>query len=366
MKIIEEKIPPTAINNNLPEHMPSFAEKTKNAWEMLTGQGFGPFWHKINRLLVHKKQAFIRQLFHPNSGQKLREAAKKHLKDGKKLPTLSVIIPILGMNDMTKLCLSKFISNQVEKIEIVFMNAGENFSLESLDLPKKSINIKIVQDLEPYPAFKFWMENTTGDIMLFMHNDIMIDEYGFDITLRYVFEKNKKLGLVGFIGSDEISGTGSRLWGTTSNFLGKTYNFNGKSWSGTPAFIHGYQYDGLTPAVFIDGCTMALKRSVWNKIGYHVNQSIYYFYDRWVCCQVLEAGYKIATLGIACDHISNQTASKEIKYHKNIHMLCEKYGISPIKDVNDNVNWDITLHAEAKRRFINEWRDEKHFIPRKI
>jgi len=37
-----------------------------------------------------------------------------------------------------------------------------------------------------------------------------------------------------------------------------------------------------------------------------------------------------------------------------------------VKDETGEINWDISLHAEAKRLFILEWRDEKHFIPRKI
>ncbi len=362
----EEKVPITAINSPIDfAEKPTFISKSKNAIKMLYKDGFGSFSHKIKRRIYHHKQFLMRRLFHPNEGQLLRETAKKHFSGGNKLPTLSIVVTALKLNELVKLCLSKLTTNQIGEIEIVLMNGGDT-PIEMSEMPNNLKNVKIVQDTEVYPAFKFWMENTTGDIMLFIHDDLIINEKGFDLLLRYAFEKDPKLGLVGFVGSDELNEKGSRGWGTTSNFMGKTYSYEGKTWVGSKAELWGSRYDALTPAVMIDGCAMAIRRSVWNKLGFHRNQSMYYYYDRLMCCRVLEAGYRIATLGLDCDHISNQTASKQIKYHHKIHMLCEKYNVPPVTDVTGNVNWDISLHAEAKRRFLREWRDEKHFIPRKI
>ena len=362
----------SAINNTMgPSEMPSFLDKVKNAFVMIKKEGFGPFLHKINRMIYHSRKNLVRKIFYPNSGQKLREEAKKNFLHGKKLPTLSIVVTALGINDMTKLCLSKLVSNKMGDVEIVLMAGGDTIvELKDLDLPSGATNVKIVKDTEVYPAFKFWMENTTGDIMLFIHNDVMIDEYGFDVLLRYVFQKDQNLGMVGFVGSDELNEKGGRGWGTTSNFLGKTYSYNNKTWEGTPASLHGMQYDGLTPAVMVDGCSMAIRRNVWNKLGYHPAESIYYFYDRLMCCRILEVGYRIGTLGVACDHIANQTASKEIKYHEKVHRLFEKlYGnenVPTVKDSTGNINWDMSLHAEVKRRFLKEWRDDKHIIPIQI
>jgi len=81
---------------------------------------------------------------------------------------------------------------------------------------------------------------------------------------------------------------------------------------------------------------------------------------------MLEAGYTLASIGTACDHLNNMTGGNEKKWHDNVRVICQKNNIPGIKDETGEINWDISLHAEAKRLFILEWRDEKHFIPRKI
>jgi hypothetical protein len=264
---------------------------------------------------------------------------------------------------MSKMCLSRLIENTMGELEIVVMDGGGDFKINPGDLPNKPANIKIIHDKEAFPAWKYWMEQTTGDIMVFMHNDIMIDDYGFDVLLRYIYEQDPKLGLLGFVGSDEMNAEGSRGWGTTSNFLGKTYSYNGKTWSGLHADTLGECFDGLTQSIMIDGCVMGMRRSAWNKLGYHKDQSMYHYYDRLMSCRFLEAGYTVATIGVGCDHISNQTAALEIKWHKNVEALGQKHNIPILKDSTGKVNWDISIHEETKRRFLEEWRDQKHFIP---
>ena len=108
-----------------------------------------------------------------------------------------------------------------------------------------------------------------------------------------------------------------------------------------------------------------------------------HFYDRVLSCQTLEAGWEIVVLGIACDHIGGRTMG-EPKYEK----LCKDWsrdnlGITEVsqweeknsewfhditnpnhdKPLND---WNSVIYNEAQKRFLKEWRDEKHFIPKSI
>jgi hypothetical protein len=253
------------------------------------------------------------------------------------------------------------------EIEIVIMDGKGDFEIKEDELPNdRSINIRIMRDTEAYPAFKFWMENTKGEIMIFIHNDIIIEDHGFDITLRYSFHKYPLLGVVGFLGSDEMNERGSRHWGTISNFLGNTYTFKGNAWKGKGAFSYGRRFDGLSPAVVVDGSSMAFRREGWNKLKEKTLPIPYYDYDRIMSCRYLEAGYRVAMLGIACDHISNMTAANEIKWHDNVKDIGTKNNIPTVADKTGKTNWDMSLHAESKRLFLKEWRDEKHFIPRRV
>lgn len=345
-------------------------KKTRNAYKMFHENGVNYLWHKVKRFFYHKLQFIIRKTFYPKAGYLLRKTAQKEFVENKLPLSISIVIPVLGQHSLTKLCLNKIAENQMGDIEVVIIDNGGDFEIKKNELSEKITKLKIIrpstENTGVYPTFKYGMDNTAGDIVLFIHSDLLIDDNGFDTTLRYVFAKDKNIGLLGFVGSDEINENGSRAWGTTSNFLGKTYSYNNETWKGLPSSFFGITYDGLTKAVVLDGCAMAINRDVWNKIGYRENRPPHHYYDRFISCQVLEIGYDIWVLGIGCDHIGGQVASKEKKYFNTAKMWCQKNNIEPIKDDSGNINWDITMHTEAKRLFLKEWRDEKKFIPREI
>ncbi|MFA5889080.1 MAG: glycosyltransferase [Candidatus Paceibacterota bacterium] len=348
-----------------------FITKIKNAYKMLKNEGFGPLFYKIQRFSYHKTKAFIRKIF-PYEGKRLREAANNYVKSDGSLPSLSIIIPILGHHDMTQFCINKIIEHHKQEIEILVVDNGNDFIAEPIPL-KSNVHLKVVHPEEGnigvYPVFDYGIRHTEGEIILFMHNDLILNENGFDILLKYVFAKNKDFGLVGFVGSDEINENGGRGWGTTSNLEKKTYTYKDKTWTGPPAELFGSKFDGLTNAVFIDACSMAIRRSTWEKIGFRKDFPISsHSHDRLTCMQVLEAGQRIAVLGVACDHMDGQTRFYPIdkKYPNAYQIWCEKNNIPKVFKNDGSVDWDWTMRYEAKRLFLKEWRDEKKFIPRRV
>ncbi len=359
---------PIPYNQTQPDVNLTILDKSINAWKMLMKQGFGALFYKISRILYHKYEDTLRSILNPQSGKKFRVEAMEAFKTGKKLPTLSMIITVMGQHDLTMLCLNKIYKYHAGEIEIVIMDGKGDFKIEEGELPvDKDISLRIVHDKEAYPAFKYWMDNTKGDIMIFIHNDIIIEDPAFDITLRYSFYKYPKLGVVGFLGSDEMNWRGSRHWGTISNFLGNTYAFNGNTWKGKHAFSYGRKYDGLYSAVVVDGSSMAFLRVGWEKLPEPKMPPIpYYDYDRIMSLKYQEVGYRVAMLGIACDHISNMTAANEMKWHDNVKQIGEKNKIKAVTDSTGKTNWDISLHAESKRLFLKEYREEKNMLPRRV
>lgn len=345
--------------------------KIKNAYKMLKNDGFGPTFYKIQRFSYHKTKAFIRKIF-PYEGKRLRETAENFSKNEGSLPSLSIIIPILGQHDITQLCINKIVEHARGEIEVLIIDNGNDFTAEPVD-PSSNIHLKVVHPEEGnigvYPAFDYGVKHTKGEIVMFMHNDVILNEPGFDILLRYVFVRDKNLGLVGFVGSDEINEKGGRGWGTTCNFEGKTYTFRGKSWTGNNALVYGSKFDGFTNAVFIDASSMAIRRNTWEKIGFRSDFPIAsHSHDRTTCMQVLEAGEKIGVLGVACDHMDGQTRlyPNDKKYPNAYKAWAEKNNIEKVYREDGSVDWDWSMRLEAKRRFLKEWKDEKKFIPRRV
>ncbi len=346
----------------------SIVTKIKNAYEMFHKEGLGSLLYKIRRRSYHKIHNTLRNL-DKYKGKRLRDKAKQFSRVNRSPLSMSVIIPVLGQHDLAQFSINKIIEHHGENLEILVIDNGGDFRPDTDNLPK-TISLKVITppggNIGVYPTYKFGMDNSTTDIVLFIHSDLIIDETDFDIFLKYIFTRKNEIGLVGFVGSDEINCSGGRGFGTTSNFSYKTHTYKNKSWCGVNSLIYGDRFNGLTNAAVIDSLAMAFRRSAWNKIEYRQNQSPHHYHDRLFSCQILEAGYKIAVLGIACDHISGQTSGGEKKYYNLARTWCEENKIPLVEDDSGNINWDWSLHEEAKRRFLKEWRDEKHFIPRQI
>lgn len=216
-----------------------------------------------------------------------------------------------------------------------------------------------------YPTFWSVLEHTQAEILAYFHSDLVIGEKGWDARVIKVFENDPRIGLVGFIGSNEIDYNGGRGLGTMSNFQGGEIvnHHTGKAWKGSPAYVHGKVINGLVPSAVVDGCAMIFRRSVLESIPRRMDFPPHHFYDRLLSCEVMEKGFKIATLGIACDHISGQTVNQEPKYEIMAQRWCENHGVGRLPGDH---NWDTVVYKTAERYWLREYRDSRHFIPIRV
>lgn len=279
---------------------------------------------------------------------------------------LSCVFTVLGQHEMATLAIRRALKNAVLKgTRVYVVDNGGDYDCPILD-DRLEVN-HVGRNLGVYPVFKSAFEQFEGGVMLFLHSDLIIDEAGYDSRIMQAFDADKTLGLVGFVGSDQIDAIGGRGGGTVSNFLGRAYKSGEHDWIGSPAEAHGMRYDGFTPAAVVDGCAMAIRRDAWEAIGNRENFPPHHHYDRLISCQMLEARWNVAVLGIACDHLSNQTVGKEKRYwHLAEEWSREHVHPSLWAGVPSNWAWDQTIYQEAERQFLREWRDQKHFIPIRV
>jgi cellulose synthase/poly-beta-1,6-N-acetylglucosamine synthase-like glycosyltransferase len=347
---------------------PPIITRAKNAHNMLKKEGLGPLLYKIRRLTYRRIMTIARAIY-PYAGRNLRKKALEYVASGKPLPKLTIIITMLGQHDMTQFCLNKVVQHHKGDVEILIIDNGCDFTPEIPTVSGGPFTLKTIYppqgNLGVYPVYKFGMEHATGDIVLFLHNDLIINEDAFDIYVRYLIATKPHLGLLGFVGSDEVAKNGGKGYGTTSNYEAKTYTYKDKTWTGTDAKIYGSCYDGYTNAMILDGLAMGFRRTAWKKIGFREDFPPNHYHDRLIPLQVIEAGYKVGIIGIACDHMDAQTRSNEKKYHSIVQGWCEKNNVKPYVDNNGKISWEHAIHMEAQRKLLTEWRDQKHFIPKK-
>ena len=268
------------------------------------------------------------------------------------------------------------VTNTVEQeVEFVILDNGSDEPMDELSFPGAKI-VRYEESIGVYPTFNMGFIYATGDVVAFFHSDLVIWEKDWNLRVMGQFKKTSpfyKLGLMGFVGSNEIDSNGGRGGGTTSNFQGKAMTNivigdhveQGKTYIGSPASAHGKTNSGFTPAAVVDGCAMIISRDAWNAIGFRENFPPHHFYDRLICTQVLEAGFKIEVGGIACDHFSGQTVNREPKYQTMAYEWLKTHVTTPndsYKDFDPKHNYDVDIYVVAEKAWLEEYRS-KGFVP---
>lgn len=255
---------------------------------------------------------------------------------------LSIIIPVHNQFIMLKDCLEGIEKNSITNPQVIIIDNG---SIPALNVTSDShieyLIVKNEKNIGVWPTFKQGFEKATGDVLCYIHSDLIIHEHGWDKRLLDAFEADPLLGLVGFVGSNEWSWDGGRGGGTMSNFQGIG--------RGSPAEAHGKRIFDLTPALQVDGCSMVMSREAMEKVGFF-EWPPHHFYDRIYSLRILKAGLRVGVMGIACDHISGQTANTEEGWQKTAEEWCKSKGIMEMTAHN----WDYTVYNEAEKMFLPE------------
>lgn len=281
---------------------------------------------------------------------------------------LSIVIPVLNQFPLARVALEYARNNLslYSDVEFIILDNGSDIPFR-ID-PSIATVYRKDAPYGSYPCFWWGLSAAQGDIIAFIHSDLIITEVGWDKRVLEEFKKNENLGLLGFIGSNEIDIAGGRGLGTTSNFQGKTYTLKEDSkvqkiWEGSPASVHGAQNSGYTKAAVIDGCAMVFRKSVLERISQRADFPPHHFYDRLLSCEVREMGYEIGVLGIGCDHISGQTVNQEPKYHELARAWIAEH--MPV-DLTKPQSYDSLIYKEAERQWLTEYRDQKHLVPYRV
>lgn len=239
----------------------------------------------------------------------------------------------------------------------------DNGSYEPLDKFDADMVHREEKNVGPNPVFHRSLplvKSLGADVVAFFHCDLMVRHEGFDDDVLRAFNTIDKLALVGFVGSNQIDAGGGRGLGTMLNFMGYEYP---QPWGkATTAEQHGIRVEGLRPAVVLDHCSMIFDINVLDEIlpDEHTCPPSH-FNDRTYCCEVLYRGYKIAYLGIECDHLSGGVG----RGLSNQNVLYEKW-LKENGIAYDQLNPDRAVYGEAERRFFLKWRDGIQFIPVQI
>lgn len=240
---------------------------------------------------------------------------------------ITVAIPCIDRVKVVQHCLSLLKENSISDIDILIIDNGS-----SQDLGLDKFNIRIVRNAENIGMIRSLeqaRDESDSDILVYMHNDVYIQEYGWDQRVEQAFSEIPDLGLLGFFGSLGVHPDGGRDQ-CYSNMIGKD---GGSNWA-----AHGDHTTELLPASMLDGLCMIFRREALLNVGIPLHYPPHHWYDRIIPIAFIGNGWKVGILGIAFDHdhIDNTVGTKQYQ-ESSIRWLEEHNAFIPAAGVDDSI-----------------------------
>lgn len=269
-----------------------------------------------------------------------------------------IAAPVVDGHDLT----NNLVKNMAETIQgdtkVVVV---DNFSSEPYDHKSKLFDVLRYDENKGYyyPLIDLYNEYPDAKYIGLIHNDMVIYEQGWDVRMQQAFADDPQLGLIGLCGSNEIDQNGGRGAGTMVFFRGGAVQVGNQTINGQDQAA-GARIHGVEPSVCLDSLFMMFRRDViphlMNDRDPWADVTLAHFYDRIWPIRTIEAGYRVATMGVECDHLGGMTT-----------VANQRYWDDCIKWLNDrNIpfeNPETEMYLVAERRYLGEYREEKRFLP---
>jgi hypothetical protein len=159
----------------------------------------------------------------------------------------------------------------------------------------------------------YLLQNSTSNVVVFMHDDIIIETNNLTPKINKLFDTNPEYGIIGVAGTDNL--TSGRWWDNRDNMFGVVgHEHEGKR------HVNHYskeQYvDRLKEVVIVDGLFMMVHK---DRIKHNFNEEFrgFHFYDLPICVENHMDGIKIGlTTKIRLTHKSVGMTNKDWERNK--------------------------------------------------
>ncbi len=255
---------------------------------------------------------------------------------------ISVLLPAVDAHAITEAAIVSLLENAAdpENVEIIiYDNASKVPYVASTYCDNDWCNKIIVRrnelNVAGYGALLDTMPQFTHDIILWMHNDVKVHEFGWDKRIIAEFDKDPLLGIAGFFGAYGVADNGGRI-GSMGNMLGKEW--------GTPQHMHGQVMTETYPAVVFDALAMIINRTLFNALDKPDGIPVHHWNDRILPLLFVLQGYHALTIGIAFDH-KGGVSSLGNSYRE----LAERW--SNENNIPFQKDWDFTFYNAGEQLF---------------
>lgn len=213
---------------------------------------------------------------------------------------------------------------------------GVDYEIFSIDNSRGQYSI--------FQAYNEGMARAKGDILCFMHDDILFRSNNWGKVVEASFASNQKMGALGVAGGHFMPDCPCS-WSTcktTSFHVWQTNRDGSNTEYGCTDYANGKQ---LVEVASLDGLWMCIRRGLFDTICFDDQTfSGFHCYDSDICMQVLSAGYSInVTFDIDIEHHSNGACNQQ--YYDNLDLWHKKWhGHLPIVRGIDLTDSERQIH----------------------
>jgi glycosyltransferase involved in cell wall biosynthesis len=203
-----------------------------------------------------------------------------------------------------------------------------------------------------FQAYNLGIEKSTGELLCFLHDDILIHTKNWGNILERIFKQQPEVGLIGVAGSRLKTKMPSPWWNTFPEYSVINIIQHLKPDDCVKTNI-GFNDKTEVEVVAIDGVFMVLKKSTG--ITFNLNASGFHNYDMYLSLENTIKGYKVmVTNGINIEHFSRGSMNKDwyistIKFHQ----LYENY-LPIYTGIEINSKALVTLEFINGSKFITQ------------
>lgn len=193
---------------------------------------------------------------------------------------------------------------------------GVDYEIISIDNSRGQYNI--------FQAYNEGMAKAKGDILCFMHDDILFRSNGWGKVVEESFSSDPKMGALGVAGGHFLPDCPCS-WSTcktTSFHVWQTNRDGSATEYGCTDYTDGKQ---LVEVACLDGLFMCIRQSLFDTIRFDDQTfSGFHCYDSDICMQVMAAGYSVnVTFDIDIEHHSNGACNQQ--YYDNLELWHKKW-----------------------------------------
>lgn len=200
----------------------------------------------------------------------------------------------------------------------VFQTIGNNFAYEWIIINNSKNQYNIFQ------AYNEGVRKSSGDILCFMHDDIMFHSKNWGDRVHEHFNTYPYLGCLGVAGGHLMLDTPSSFWHSQARCM----HYYGRDEAENMILVDDTKFrnpSGLTQVASVDGLWMCIRRSLFETIRFDdISYKGFHCYDSDICMQIIKAGYDI---GIAFDILieHSKKGSQNANYFESIEIWHRKW-----------------------------------------